>query len=152
MEDFSNAELDTEDIDEAFAQLSSYILPRWQVFLNWFSRRRRHRHHKWLAEARSELKARKHRYQRQGTERCLKCGHQSATPFEGVINTSLTIDGVLERRNPTGVLHPGCGGELFAEGGGMRFSVRLATRVLPRRDLPHEGVNARTESFCYPLH
>jgi len=130
MEDFSNPDSYAEHIEDRLHWLKSETYSAWQAFLNALSRRRRTRHQEWLVEAEAALRGLRNGQLRRGTERCLKCGSQAVSSFDGCVDVRLSDDGmVFEGRNPTGYLHPGCGGEFVAEGSEMRFSMRFFTRV-----------------------
>lgn len=60
--------------------------------------------------------------QRTGDEACLSCGSRVLTPFDGDCHLEFGEDNFLYVGSKrTGFHHPGCGGEIIAEGADMRF-------------------------------
>lgn len=121
MERFDDALSIEIEIHEAQAAYLNHAVRFWN---RWFSKRRLHElaTHVRALELRQNLIA-----ERKGSERCILCGSHAVTRFSGKYDLPLDeTGGFFEGRRPTGFIHPGCGGEIWAQGSDVRFFHRTS--------------------------
>ena len=63
---------------------------------------------------------------RRGSERCLRCGSTDHQPFNNAMQPDQELN--YSGTQPTGFIHPGCGGTIQFKGDGMRFAMAFRSK------------------------
>ena len=112
VESFGDAGRLVKEVEEALAELmaSSPGLGR----IRWHGPGRRRRDAAAAETVRAAVRRLALAVERRGTERCLHCGSRDITPFDGKVDLEYDTGlGTFVGRCPSGVHHPGCGGEFI---------------------------------------